>query len=333
MLRFALILPALLTGGGTLRAQTAFLPTKLPRASEVPAWEHGPAGGPYVNADLYYDSPGPVLFPATGAPAPLDGYGQSPALWDWQILPDGLVWHSYLAGPKEPRLAAHLFHEKHDGWLLDPTLGGRVALLRYGTNDPVRPEGWELQVEGAAFPRVNLNNQWDLVSADFRAGVPLVYGRGKYQFKFGYFHLSSHLGDELLIKHPRMMRRRINYSRDSLQLAVSYFLNPSLRLYAEADWAFYADGGAEPWGFQFGFSYSPADAVTILGAPFLAAHGQLREEQDFGGNLTVQTGWQWSGPHNKLFRAGFHYLVGHSSQYQFYRQNEQQLGFGLWYDY
>jgi hypothetical protein len=25
--------------------------------------------------------------------------------WEWQILPQGLIWHSYLAGPKEPRLS------------------------------------------------------------------------------------------------------------------------------------------------------------------------------------------------------------------------------------
>jgi hypothetical protein len=32
-------------------------------------------------------------------------------------------------------------------------------------------------------------------------------------------------------------------------------------------------------------------------------------------------------------RAGVQYFNGHSSQYQTFSHNEQQIGFGLWYDF
>ena len=322
---------------GAAVAQVVTPPAHAATTHEEPAPLYPPPGQAYVNADIYYHHPPshpgvpaqPVYPPEYGPP--LDGYGPTPGAWEWQLLPDGLIYHSYLAGPKEPRISSHLYHEQHDGTFLDATLGGRVALWRFGTLDTAHPEGWEVQLEGAAFPRIDLDDEWDMVSSDFRAGVPLVYGLGSFQFKFGYYHLSSHLGDELMVKQPG--RERINYSRDSLVLGVSYFPQPALRLYAETSWAFYTDGGAEPWEFQFGFSYSPQHPTGLRGAPFLAANGLLREEVDYGGIFNAQAGWQWRGYDSNLLRAGVHYQTGHSNQYQFFSQSEEQIGFGVWYDY
>jgi hypothetical protein len=104
-------------------------------------------------------------------------------------------------------------------------------------------------------------------------------------------------------------------------------------LYAEAGWAFVTDGGSRPWEFQFGADYSPVCPSGILGAPFLAINSRIREEVDFGGNLTVQTGWQWRGHTGQLFRTGFYYMNGESDHYQFLREHEEQIGLGMWYDY
>lgn len=327
-----MVLALLATAVGTARAQTAFLPTQLPRGGMNPLSTMPAAPQQIVvDADFYYGD-SPAGSPCLTCP-PYDGYGAVPGQWEWHLLPDGLIWHSYLAGPKEPRLGTQIFHEQDRGTLMDSTLGGRVSLLRFGTNDVAFPEGWELQVEGAAFPRINLDDEWDLESADFRAGVPLVYGLGKFQMKFAYYHLSSHLGDEMIVADPSLAATRINYSRDALVFGVSYFLNPSLRLYGEAGWAFYNSGGSQPWEFQFGFSYSPIDPTTIWGAPFLAANGQLREELDYGGTVVAEAGWQWRGKDSHLLRLGFFYLNGAASQYQFLGQHEEQIGGGLWYDY
>lgn len=321
-----------------VEGQTAFLPTQLPQAQmpQTPLYQ-SPPGGIYVDADVYYGSPPGGYYPPPGhyppGHYPPGHYPSSPSTWEWQLLPDGVIYRSYMAGPKESRMAIHLLHEKDEGWLADATLGGRVALWRFGSTDPAAPEGWEIQLEGAAFPRIDLDEEWDLVSSDFRAGVPLVYGLGKFQFKIGYYHISSHLGDEMIVKDPSLVDSRINYSRDAVVLGLSYFINPSLRIYSEAGWAFYNDGGSEPWEFQFGFSYSPIDPTDFWPAPFLAAHGHLREELNYGGNLTVQAGLQWRGRDGNVLRGGVHYLNGHTPQYQFFHRSEHQIGFGLWYDY
>ncbi len=108
----------------------------------------------------------------------------------------------------------------------------------------------------------------------------------------------------------------------------------ALRLYAEAGWAFYTDGGTQPWEFQFGIDYSPAEPSTGLrGAPFVALNTHLREEVDFGGNLSLQTGWQWRSQDGHLFRMGMQYVTGKSEQFEFFREHEDKLGLAFWYDY
>jgi len=205
-------------------------------------------------------------------------------------------------------------------------------LLRFGTVKQGRPEGWELQIEGASILRLNLDENWDLEAVDFRFGVPIIYGRGKSQWKFSYYHLSAHLGDERILR-TMSPDERINFSRDTLVLAYSYFPLPAWRWYAEAGWAFYADEGSEPWEFQFGFDYAQPGPTGSRGTPFLAINAHLREEVDFGGNLVAQAGWLWRGQSGRVLRTGLHYYNGKSSQFEFFDQFEQQVGLGLWYDY
>ena len=279
----------------------------------------------YGTAPVYANAPygDPVLAPLAGAP-----------VWNWHLLPDDLIWHSYWAGTKEPRFSATPFSETQDKVsLFDVSLGGRASVVRYGTVKQGRPEGWELQLEGSGMLRLNLDHNWDLDAVDYRFGVPLVYGLGRSQWKFAYYHLSSHLGDEILIRGDKTLADRINFSRDTLVLAYSFFPVPALRLYSEMGWAFYADEGTEPWEFQFGIDYAQPGPTGLCGTPFFAVNGHLREEVDFGGNFVAQGGWLWRGNGGEILRTGVHYYNGKSNQYEFFDEFEQQIGLGLWYDY
>jgi len=266
----------------------------------------------------------PALVPIAGAQQ-----------WKWHVLPDDVIWHSYWAGAKEPRISGVVFEEyRTDTSLLDVSLGARASVFRYGTVNQIhgRPEGWELQIEGAGMLRLNLDENWDFEAADFRFGVPIVYGRGNSQWKFSYYHLSSHLGDERIIRNMSFAER-INYSRDTLVLAYSFYPLPAWRWYAEAGWAFYADEGSDPWEFQFGLDYAQPGPTGRRGTPFLAINAHLREEANFGGNLVTQAGWLWRGNTGRVMRTGLHYYNGKSDQFTFAAMFEQQVGMGLWYEY
>jgi Protein of unknown function (DUF1207) len=274
-------------------------------------------------------------YEGTAEPAePNDAFLTAPSdSWDWQVLPQGLIYRSYWAGVKEPRFGIQLMRVEGERSFWDPTVGARAGLLRFGTVGGLYPEGWQWDVEGAGEPRLRLDHDRDLWDVDFRAGTLLTYGLSNWQFKFGYYHLSSHMGDEFAITHPGSLDDRINYVRDSLVAGASYFPFPAWRIYGETAWAFFAQGGAEPWEFQFGTELSQPGPTGNNGTPFLALNGHLRQEQDFSGDFTAQTGWLWRNTNGQTMRIGLHYLNGKSSQWQTFSRFEQQIGLGLWYDF
>ncbi len=263
---------------------------------------------------------------------PLATTPTSPEFWKWRLLPEGVVWQSYWAGAHEPKIAGVPFADQNGNAILDVALGGRASLVRYGTDGPGRPLGAELQIEGAAFPRLNLDENWDLDATDFRFGLPLVYGREKWEGKFSYYHLSSHMGDELAIREMAL-GDRINFSRDALVAALAFYPLPAWRWYAEAGWAFHYDGGSEPWEFQFGVDVAQPGPTDAIGVPFFAINGHLREEHNYGGNVVFQAGWLWRGNSTRTVRVGFHYFNGKSNQFEFFDNFEEQIGGGVWCEF
>lgn len=233
----------------------------------------------------------------------------------------------------EPRLGVQVISPSGGSSYWDPTIGGRVGIFRFGNDDPLHPQGWQIDVEGAAMARLTLDYMRDLETVDFRSGVPLTYGIDNWQFKLGYYHLSSHLGDEYAINHPGSLDQRVNYVCDALMLGASYCPNDFLRVYAEAAYAFLATDGAEPLEFQFGTELSRPGVTAPQGTPFFAMNVHLREEHDFGGDITAEAGWLWRSHTGQVMRIGAFYFNGKSSQYQFFDDSQQQVGSGIWYDF
>ena len=322
-------------------AGTAFPAPSVP--AEVVPLPVPSARGPIVLDEPYESGP---LFPDVGHPprgcCPDTGDDLwAPRPWCWHLLPNNLIYTSYLAGPKEPRLASIWYDDSapdplnpaaRNGWMWDMTAGGRVSILRYGSDPVLHPQGFEVQVEGAAFVRLDPGDEVDLRSSDYRFGLPLVFGIGRWQTKFGYYHLSAHMGDEALLKHRTFPR--VNYLRDALVWGNSYYVFDWLRIYGDVGYAFENDGGSEPWEFQFGTELIQACPTGARGAPFLAVNGMSRQELDWGGNVCVQTGWAWRGwASERLLRIGFEYLYGCDPQYEFVFANQNRCGVGIWYDY
>jgi len=326
-------------------AQVPELPAEETAIADSTVMYPGPEYGEVISDDelnslrvvppgTYY-APSPaqsiMVDPATGNPFAVNTTGSS---WQWQLLPANVIWHSYWAGPKEPRIGANVFEDFNGSVTdLDVTLGGRASVLRYGSTVDDQPCGWELQLEGAGMPRLNLDENWDLDSTDFRFGVPIVYGDDFLQFKLAYYHLSSHMGDEYILRTGVPASSRINYARDEIVLGASIFPLPAWRWYGEVGWAFYANEGADPWEFQFGVDYAQPCPTGMLGTPFFAVNGLLRQEVNFGGTLTAQAGWLWRGNSGRVLRTGLHYQNGNTNQLEFSREFEHQLGAGLWYDF
>ncbi|SFI19701.1 Protein of unknown function [Planctomicrobium piriforme] len=292
------------------------------------------AGIPYPSEPMYGECVGgeclPTMPMGDGCCSLLDCSNFLSPDWRWTFLPQGFLYHTYWASQAEPRLSSQIFGENHEGTLLDSTIGGRVGLVRFGQR--YAEEGIQLDVLAGAKLRQDVDHEMDMVGTDYRFDIPLTYRKGSQAWKFGFYHVSSHVGDEYLIQHPGF--DRLNYYRNSLYLGYSYYMVPEFRLYGEIDYGFDTDI-AKPWNFQFGFDYGPAYATGIRGAPFFAINAHLRQELNYGGNVNMQGGWAWRGEGlaSGTLRTGPFFYNGGSPQFSFYANNEQQLGWGLWYDF
>ena len=70
------------------------------------------------------------------------------------------MFKNYLASNEEGRLGSQFYYDKNVGWTWDGSLGGHVGILRYGTQDPAWPEGWQFDIDGAALPRLDSTRSW-----------------------------------------------------------------------------------------------------------------------------------------------------------------------------
>jgi hypothetical protein len=270
--------------------------------------------------------------PAAARPHVDSSACDEPQPWTRQVMPQGIIYESYMAGRKEPRFASFWNQNDTLGTTWDVALGGRIGLYRWGNDDPNWPEGWQLDLAGGVFPRLDpLAVSSPLIAGDYRVGFPITYGGEHWQFKIGYDHLSAHLGDEWLLLHPGI--QRINYVRDGIVAGAGYFFAPELRLYGEVGVSA-VDGGAKPIELQFGFEWAQARDTGLRGGPFLAFNTDLRQEVDYGGNINVQWGWMWRKyARGSNFRIGGQYFYGKSDEFEFFRQTESQIGWGLWCDF
>ncbi|MCO6456632.1 MAG: DUF1207 domain-containing protein [Pirellulaceae bacterium] len=285
---------------------------------------------PMPPGTVYFDADQQQLVPAQPVYVVQQSVVDEPA-WGLRILPRGLIYRPYLAGPKESRTGVQFFHEDELGWSYDSTVGGQFGLLRIGTDDPYFPLGIQLDVEASAQFRQRNLLVLDILTSDIRLGIPLSFTHGPHKTKVGVYFLRSHADDDLIFQLPELDFDEF-FERQSLVLGHSIYLTNQFRIYGEVGYAFHTRV-ADPWEVQFGAEFAPVMPTGLLGSPFLAANAYLRQEVDFGGTLTLQGGWSWRGRDARLLRVGVHYANGMSNQFVLHDKHEQQLGFGVWLDF
>ncbi len=279
----------------------------------------------------YWDSSFRACIPGLGRALPT-----SKEAWTWQVLPGGTLFRAYFASNREGRMGIHFVNEDTIGlayW--DPTLGGRINLVRYGTTSRLYPEGFQIDVECGAMARLTLKGDRDLHGTDYRFGVPITFRKNEWECKIGYYHISSHMGDEWIVKNYAVTGEvyRINYVRDCIMWGIGYRPDANWRFYVGGDYVFNCDDGAKPWQFEAGAEYSPMMLPNHQGSPFLALHFRWSEDTDFETYSALEAGWQWKTIYQQTMRTGLYAMAGYADQYQFYNRWEKQIGLGFWYDF
>ena len=184
------------------------------------------------------------------------------------------------------------------------------------------------------------------------------------RFRFGFHHLSSHVGDEYLANYGVLElpvtdeqdfaqgdTYGFNYVRDSLMGGLSFYLSPIVRVYLEARYSmnmlrYMLCYNSFPWqaniGLELNWPLFERDTLSW----YIAIHTSLYQETSWFPSTTIQAGQVVSVPgSNQRFRFGLEYYRGRVQIASFNHtdsltptswediQIEQYIAIGAWYDF
>ena len=157
-----------------------------------------------------------ILSAIAAGPADADGESREVVR-----LPREDLFAPPLADLKQPR--SHLTWQKYhlefgDFDIASVGFGDYLGFARWpgkGTG-----EGWQVGLNGSVFAIFNLDSDsHDLINADYVVGFPASFRAGAWSARARLYHLSSHLGDELLLNpQPLSPPKRINLSYEAIEL-------------------------------------------------------------------------------------------------------------------
>ncbi len=170
-----------------------------------------------------------------------------------------------------------------------------------------------------------------LVNSDFFVAFMPTYAVNKWSWRFRFWHLSSHIGDEFLISSPGFDRR--NLSDNGIDLFASYQLNTAIRLYLGVGDIIWRDREffTQPFYFEWGTEirvFGMRDCFNRLYVqPFFAMNFLSWEEHSFDIDQTYALGVEWSKLQyvGRKFRIFLEFHNGYSEEGQFVCQRSNYL--------
>ena len=260
-----------------------------------------------------------------------------PSLQEADEQRDGgvILFKPLLADPEWPHISLSYgniddhIRLKHAGIV---SFGELIPIFGFG-ND--RSGRYQIGLDGAIISLFDIDApSRDLVNTDFQVGLPFIYRRGGFSLLGRFFHQSSHLGDEFLIRDR--IDQRVNVSYEGLTGLLSYEFDqgvPGLRLYGGPGYLVRRNPDElTPWILQAGVEYrSPATLLDDWLRPLAAIDVQFGREDEFRARYSGRIGFQlerWAFLHRKL-QVFFEVYKGSLPHGQLYEYQVRGLGVGL----
>jgi hypothetical protein len=250
-----------------------------------------------------------------------------------EVLPKGLLFAPLIADPRWPHFSA-VYQRYHEdarlGNAATASLGETFSLVR----GPVGKQGgaWEVGIQAGVFSLFDLDApSSDLVNTDYLVGVPFAYRAKNFSALARFFHQSSHLGDEFLLRNRA---NRVNLSYEGVDVRLSYDLFDALRLYGGGGYLFDRDPASlDPGLVQYGIEVtSPWSFAGGAATPIAAADFQNTEESNWRTQSSVLTGLQLERVRiaDTALLLGLEWFRGQSPNGQFYGRKVEWFGVGAY---
>jgi len=317
---FSLSAPSLRVQNGVLSVAAADLAT-ADRARVVAQLEKIPGVARVVVLEAGAAPPVPPPTPVAEPPRVLSE-------WQAGVMPGGVLFKPLIADPRWPHFSAAWQHYFDDRQLTD------VAAVSFGESfafyrDRIGGAWWEVGLHAGVFSVFDMDAQsFDLVNADYMVGLPPTLRYDDFTAMFRFFHQSSHLGDEFLL---RTKTNRINLSYEAIDLKLSYEIADVARLYAGGGYLFdQTPSNLDPSSVQYGLELkSPWPSPASRWRPIAAVDVQQREENNWTADISARAGIEIDGVLlTRKLQILLEYFGGHSPNGQFYKDKVEYIGIG-----
>tara|TARA_A100000171_G_scaffold51017_1_gene64039 strand:- start:3027 stop:4127 length:1101 start_codon:yes stop_codon:yes gene_type:complete len=248
-----------------------------------------------------------------------------------QYLPQSALYTSPIADPRWPKF--RVGYQVHR----NKKYGANIFSFAFGENLPLylyRKENYtlELGIQAGLFGLMNISHTPTLlINSDYFVGIGLsVELWHHWQHFLQLSHLSSHIGDELLINKQSLINKRINLSYETLRWLTAYKFK-NTRPYFGIGYMIHRDPSSiQPLTIEYGIDYKTPftffDDSTRLIAGLHLHHWQ---QVKYHPTLTVAAGLQVENPvwANRKLQLLMEYKNGKSRDGQFFNFKEEYLGF------
>ncbi len=266
---------------------------------------------------------------ATAVPA-LAGSERWP---DLVRFPEGNLFAPLEAAPRTPRTHTTLqYYDTSSADFLAGVVGFGADYGLFRSAPETSSNGWQIGISGAIFALFNLDTtSKDLLNTDYLIGFPWTWRRGPWTGRVRLFHLSSHLGDELLLDPaPKIPFAPLDISFESLEVLVARDVG-RVRLYG---------GGSrilrtgQPLGRDRLQAGVDGVGLPLAGGPARVVFGldlQAWEETGWDLDLSVKLGLRLAGSPgtSRSFQITFEYYDGHVPFGQLFGLEVRYVGAGF----
>ena len=255
-------------------------------------------------------------------------------------LPAGDLFQPLMASPRQPRFSASYL------WASSPLRDTRVGATAFGADIGIvrwggaaDGPGVQIGLAGGVFAQFDMESpSTDLMNADYIIGIPVSFRTHRFTGRVQFYHQSSHLGDEYLIRYQP---DRINLSFEAIELLFSGNFGP-LRVYGGGEYLVHREPDTlRPGVLIAGLEYRAVHPVLRAGdvgaARFvLAVDARFWEQHAWVPGVSGKAGLEFS-PHGASEDSGRHWSIlvegysGPSPYGQFYDEDIASLGLGLYF--
>jgi len=194
--------------------------------------------------------------------------------------------------------------------------------------------GYDLGIEGAAITQFEWTDrtgsfQRNILSTDFRVGVPFVMYFKPWTIRVRYYHLSAHMGDDYMIRNKITSYHNNNNNYEQLDITASYLLK-DFRFYFCVGSVLRASQAKKPLVITGGLDYLVSLNAKESTKFYMGFYADTKQDHGFTPAINVGTGVQLGKPDRRPIKILVTYFYGPLPYSVYEGRSVQWLGVGIY---